>query len=188
MNLITILLLAISLAADAFAVSVATGISEKKVSFKNAIKMSFGFWFFQALMPIIWFFLAGFFSEIIRDYDHWIAFILLTYIGGNMASSGWKGSDMNIQSSKNTFGWKSVFILSVATSIDALAVGVSLTASISNIWIPALFIGVITFFLSFLGIEFGKKWGTKIGNRAEIIGGCILILIGCNILREHLIG
>lgn len=187
MTSFTLIFLAFSLASDAFAVAIATGISEKKITLKNALKMSFWFWFFQAFMPIIWFFLAELFSEQISSYDHWIAFILLTCIGINLILSGWKASDTKQIESKNTFGWKTLFLLSLATSIDALAVWISLTASVSSIWTPALFIGVITFLLSFLGIEFGKKWGERIGNRAEIVGGCILIIIACNILREHML-
>lgn len=184
MNILTLLLLSTSLAADAFAVSVATGISEKKISLKNALKMSFSFGFFQAMMPILGFFLAGIFFVYIQNFTHWIAFFLLVYIGGNMIREG-LNTDASEEKNKNTFSLRSILLLSIATSIDALAVGVSLRATTPDIWSPAIMIGMVTFFLSFLGIEFGKKWGTKIGKRAEIIGGSILILIGFKMLLDH---
>ncbi len=186
MSFITLLFLALSLSADAFAVAVATGISQKSIKISEAIKMAFSFWFFQALMPIIGFFLASIFSEYITSYDHWIAFFLLWYIGWNMIYEWWKWNDETIEE-KNVFGLKSLITLGIATSIDALAVGVSLTASTQDILFPALMIGLVTFLFSYLGVEFGKKWGNHVGSRSEIIGGLILIGIGTKILIEHLI-
>lgn len=185
MSFITVLLLAISLSADAFAVAVGTGISQKNIRIKQALLMAFSFWFFQALMPIIWFYLASLFASLITDYDHWIAFVLLGYIGVNMIYEGWKWGG-NEEEKKDVFSLKSLIILGVATSIDALAVGISLTASTENIFYPALVIGIITFVASYIGLGFGKKFWHHIGSRSEIIGGLILIGIGTNILIEHI--
>ncbi len=185
MSSITILFIALSLAADAFAVSVVAGISEKKIHIQNALKMAWIFGFFQAIMPVIGFTFASFFSSSIEHYDHWIAFILLSYIGANMSYEWWKwwGEEKIIE---NRFGYKSLIMLGIATSIDALAVGISLTATTDSIVIPAIIIGIVTFLLSFLGIEFWKKWWEKIGKYAEIIGGFILVTIGIKILIEHI--
>lgn len=184
MSFFTIILLALSLSADAFAVAVGTGISQNKIQKKQSLSMAFSFGFFQAIMPIIGFFAASLFAKQIMDYDHWIAFVLLGYIGGNMAYEWWKPDDA--EEKKDMFTLRSLITLGIATSIDALAIGVWLTASTDDIFVPAIFIGITTFILSFIGIEFGKKFGQKIGSRAEIIGGLILIGIGTNILIEHL--
>lgn len=186
MSFITVLLLALSLSADAFAVAVGTGISNKKITTKEATSMAFSFGFFQALMPIIWFYLASLFASIITSYDHWIAFLLLGGIGINMIIEGWNWEDEELGEKKNVFALKSLITLGVATSIDALAVGVSLTAATDNIWYPALMIGMITFVTSYIGLGFGKKFWHHIGSRSEIIGGLILVGIGINILIEHI--
>jgi putative Mn2+ efflux pump MntP len=185
MSYIAIILLAFSVAADAFAVSVATGISERKIRKQDAFRMAFSFWLFQAVMPIIGFMVASMFARVIGAYDHWIAFGLLLYIGGNMTYEWWRRDDEN-KEVKNTFSIQSLIILGIATSIDALAVGVSLTATTDNILLPALCIGGVTFVLSFIGVEFGKRWWEQIGKNAEIIGGLVLIGIGTKILISHL--
>jgi putative Mn2+ efflux pump MntP len=186
MAFLTLLLLAISLSADAFAVAVGTGISQRHIRSRDALQMAFSFGFFQAIMPIIGFAVASLFAEQIMDYDHWIAFLLLGYIGANMIHEWWS-SESEWGQERDVFSIRSLIVLGVATSIDALAVGVSLTASVTSIYFPALMIGVITFVLSWVGIEFGKKWWAKIWKNAEIVGGLILIGIGTKILIEHLI-
>ena len=187
MSLITIFFLALSLSADAFAVAVATGISQSTIRTKQAISMAFSFGFFQAVMPIIGFLLASLFAEQIMGYSHWIAFVLLGYIGGNMVYAGWQWADEGAVA-KDVFSLRSLVTLGIATSIDALAVGVSLTASTTDIYLPALMIGVVTLIASYIGLEFGKRWGHHIGSRSEIIWGLILIAIGTRILIEHLMG
>ncbi len=187
MSIVTIFLLSFSLAADAFAVAIWAGIIHKKVNIRESISMAFSFGFFQALMPILWFLLASIFAKQIMEYDHWIAFFLLGYIGWNMISA-WYSKDEDQKLDKNIFWIKSLLILGIATSIDALAVGVSLTASTDDIYIPAMTIWVTTFVLSFIWVRFGSKFWDKIWSKAEIIGGAILIMIGTKILIEHLLG
>lgn len=186
MSLLTIFLLALSLSADAFAVAIATGISQQPVRTKQALSMAFSFGFFQAIMPIMGFLLASLFAKQIMSYDHWIAFILLAYIGGNMIYAGWQWADKGIIT-KDVFLFRSLVTLGIATSIDALAVGVSLTGNTTDIYLPALIIGVMTFIISYIGLEFGKRWGFYIGSRSEMIWGLILIGIGTHIFIEHLI-
>ncbi len=185
MSFVTILLLALSLSADAFAVAIGTGITQDKVHKKQAISMAMTFGVFQAMMPIIGFYLASLFSSVMNSYDHWIAFILLGYIGSNMIYDGWKRWDKD-NIGKNIFSIRSLLILGIATSIDALAVWISLTASTSDILFPASIIGIVTFIMTYLGVNFGKKFAKHMGSRAEIIGWLILIGIGIKILIEHL--
>lgn len=185
MNFFQLILLSFSLSADAFAVAVGTGVSRKTILFRQALLMALCFGMFQAIMPIIGYSLASLFSQIITAYDHWIAFLLLGYLGGNMMYAGWKCSD-DEEEKRDIFSLGSLITLGIATSIDALAVGVSLVATEKSIFFPAFIIGIITFVLSFIGVAFGKKFGKHIGSRAEILGGCILIGIGTKILIEHL--
>ena len=180
----TIILLALSLSADAFAVSLTAGVSEKQINSKQAIKMALSFWIFQAIMPIFWFLLASLFSSELLSYNYWIAFILLSYIWINMIKEGFVWWD---ESNKkwNIFALKSLITLWIATSIDALAVWVSLTATTQNIYIPALFIWIITFIVSYIWVEFWKKFSNTIWSKSEILGWLILIWIWINILINH---
>lgn len=162
------LLVAIGLAADAFAVSVATGISEKRVPLKHALTMSLSFGIFQAGMPVAGYLLASVFHDIISAYAHWIAFVLLAFIGGKMIYEGFDSGEEERE--KNIFSFGSILMLSLATSLDALAVGISYAALGESITAPAIAIGIVTFVLSFLGIEFGKRFGAAIGSKAEIVG------------------
>ncbi|MBX9809231.1 manganese efflux pump MntP family protein [Candidatus Gracilibacteria bacterium] len=185
MSLITNFLLALSVSADAFAVAIGAGISHKYIKITQALGMAFSFGCFQAIMPIIGFQVTTLFPDVIKSYDHWIAFFLLGYIGWNMMAAGYI-SNKEEKVDKNIFGFKSLLILGIATSIDALAVGASLTASTDNIYIPASIIGLITFIATFIGVKFGSKFSEKIGSRSEIVGGFILIVIGTKILIDHL--
>jgi putative Mn2+ efflux pump MntP len=186
MHITELILLSLSLAADAFAVAIWAGITEKKNTLKKALLMAISFGVFQAVMPIIGFMGASLFSEIIKNYDHWIAFVLLWYLGVNMIYS-WIKWEEDIQEIKNIFSWKSIITLSFATSIDALAVWVSLTATEDNsILLTALSIWLITFLLSFIWVEFWKKFWNHIGKNAEIAWWIILIFIGTKILISHI--
>lgn len=183
MSILSLFFLALSLAADAFAVALGIWMSRQKILMRQALMMAWCFGIFQAIMPILGYSLASLFSEIIRDYDHWIAFILLGYIWGNMIYSGLKKEEESLE--KDVFSLRSLLTLGIATSIDALAVWVSLTATEESIYFPALVIGIITFVASFIALESGKRLSDKLGSYAEVCGGAILIGIGINILIEH---
>lgn len=147
---------------------------------------SCGIWFggFQALMPLIGFFLGTLFSAAIEVFDHWIAFGLLALIGINMLREAFSKEE---DESNGDFGFKTMFVMAIATSIDALAVGVSMAlAGNVNIWIAITLIGVITFLTSALGVKIGNIFGDRFEKKAEIAGGVILILLGFKILLEHL--
>ncbi len=186
MSLFIIILIALSLSADAFAVAVGAGIVQKHLRQKDAWSMAISFGVFQALMPMIGFEAALFLPEAIKHYNFWIAFVILAYLGAKMAYEGWSGDDGG-EKEKDIFGLQSLLILGIATSIDALAVGVSLTATTESILLPAVIIGIVTFILTYIGVYFGKSLGTHMGSRAEIIGGVVLIGIGCKILIEGIL-
>jgi putative Mn2+ efflux pump MntP len=184
MNMITILFIAFGLAMDAFAVSITNGITIKHQRINNALKIGIFFGSFQALMPLIgW--LAGLrLRDFISGFDHWVAFGLLSLIGGKMIYESTKiGDDKEIRS-LNLFV---LLLLSIATSIDALAVGLSFAFLKISIATPIIVIGIVTFILSFLGVLVGNKLGHFFENKMEILGGLILIGIGIKILIEHLV-
>lgn len=184
MNLIEILLISISVAADAFAVSVCKGLSLKKIKIKDAFKIGIWFGFFQTLMPTIGFFLGDIFESIVTNIDHWIAFILLAFIGGKMVFESFSHEE-KINSELNFY---TMLILSIATSIDALVIGVAYVCAYGskNAIITFSMIGIVTFILSVFGVYIGNKFGNKHKNVAEFTGGIILILLGIEILFEHL--
>lgn len=183
MKFIELFLIAVSLAMDAFAVSVGKGFTLKRVLPRHAL--SAGLWFggFQALMPIIGFFLGSSFAHIVERIDHWIAFGLLALIGINMIRETLSGDDDKLDSD---FGFRTMIVMAIATSIDALTVGVSMAFLRVDIWIAAAVIGVVTFALSAVGVSLGCKFGAKVGSRAGIVGGVVLICLGIKILIEHL--
>ena len=183
MGLIEIIFIGIGLAMDAFAVSVCKGLSMKKINWKNAIIIAIYFGIFQALMPVVGYFLGTAFSSIVESVDHWIAFILLAAIGGNMIK---ESTDDEEEKRNDNVDFKTMIILAIATSIDALAVGVTFAFFKVNLVLAIILIGIITFALSILGVIIGNKFGDKLQNKAELTGGVILILIGLKILLEHL--
>lgn len=179
-----LLLLGVGLSMDAFAVSVCKGLAMKKATLKA--ELTCGVWFggFQALMPLIGFFLGTLFADAIQAFDHWIAFGLLALIGGNMLKEAFGDEEENADADLSV---KTMFLMAVATSIDALAVGISLAmAGNVNIWIAISLIGVTTFLLSAAGVAVGNIFGSRYEKKAEIAGGIILILLGVKILLEHL--
>ncbi len=178
MGIIELLLLAIGVSMDAFAVSICRGVKLKEVKLKHSLEVGLYFGGFQALMPIIGYFIGGQFYDLIKSLDHWISFFLLGFIGLKMLKESFD-CDENDES-------QSMLILSIATSVDALAVGISLALLNINIIVAALFIGITTFTFSIIGINIGTKFGIKYKSKAEIMGGIILIGIGFNILIEHL--
>ena len=183
MSFITILSIAIALSMDAFSVSICKGLTTKKFSIKTAVLCGLWFGGFQALMPVIGYFLGVQFESLITNIDHWIAFGLLFLIGVNMIREAF-GDEKDEKSSNNDT--KTMFLLAIATSIDALAVGVTFAFLQVGIWKAILIIGITTFVFSFTGIAIGNFFGSKYSKPASIIGGVILILIGTKILLEHL--
>ena len=185
MGLAELFILAVGLSMDAFAVSVCKGLSAGRVRFKHMLACGAWFGGFQALMPLIGYLLGVRFQKFIVSFDHWIAFVLLGIIGANMIREA-LGKDDGDDDIPAAFGPKSMFPLAVATSIDALAVGVTFAFLQVKI-VPAVsFIGVITFVLSGIGVKAGGFLGMKWKKRAEFAGGVILVLIGLKILIEHL--
>ena len=179
-----LLLLAVGLSMDAFAVSICKGLAMKKATLKA--ELTCGVWFggFQALMPMIGFFLGTLFAEAIQAFDHWVAFGLLVLIGANMLKEAFSQEEETADADLSV---KTMFLMAVATSIDALAVGISLAmAGGVNIWLAALFIGICTCLLSAAGVKIGNVFGSRYEKKAQVAGGVILILLGIKILLEHL--
>lgn len=176
-------ILAVGLSMDAFAVSICKGLSLGNIKVKHMCIAGAWFGGFQALMPLIGYFLGSFFAESITKYSHWIAFILLLYLGVSMMK---ESMDKEVEELDNCMDIKTMFLLAVATSIDALAVGVTF-AFLEVAIVPAIsFIGVVTFVCSAVGVKIGSLFGTKYKSKAELFGGLVLVLIGVKILLEGL--
>ena len=191
MGFIELFLLGVGLSMDAFAVSVCKGLAMKKATLKS--QMTCGLWFggFQALMPLIGFFLGAMFADAIKAFDHWIAFGLLALIGANMLKEALEKDCDCCEEHNADMSVKTMFVMAVATSIDALAVGISLAMANTaespvNIWEAIALIGVTTCALSALGVKIGNIFGSRYEKKAEFAGGVILILLGLKILLEHL--
>lgn len=183
MTLFEIILIAVGLAMDALAVSICKGLSMRSFNLKNGLIIGFYFGIFQALMPLVGYLLGTTFSELVVSIDHWIAFILLSIIGLKMINDSLK----NEENDKNDkLDMKTMIVLAIATSIDALAIGITLAFFEISIVKAISIIGFITFTISFIGVIIGNKFGDKFQGKAEIIGGGILVLIGLKILLEHL--
>lgn len=186
MGFLELVVLAVGLSMDAFAVSICKGLSMKKASWKGMLVCGVWFGGFQALMPLIGFFLGSLFASTIVAVDHWIAFGLLALLGINMIREAFK-SEENEEECDADLSVKTMFTMAVATSIDALAVGISLAmAGGVNIWSAISLIGVTTFVLSGVGVKIGSIFGDKFEKKAQVMGGIILIALGTKILIEHL--
>jgi putative Mn2+ efflux pump MntP len=186
MGIIELLLLAVSLSMDAFAVSICKGLASDRVTAWQTCKVGLWFGGFQALMPAIGFFLGSTFEQYITAFDHWIAFILLALIGANMVK---ESRSQEAESTDASVAWRAMLPLAVATSIDALAVGVTfafLIDSMAYLAFALALIGVTTFVISVIGVRVGRLVGARFQARAEFAGGVVLILIGLKILLEHL--
>ena len=194
MGFLSIFMTGIGLSMDAFAVSLAKGICLKKDEFKYSFRVALFFGGFQALMPLLGWWFGRYFESYIKSFDHWIAFILLGLIGGKMLIESIKdiksGGETNIKTECeiDEFSYKKLIILAIATSIDALAVGISFAVLNVSIIPSIITIGITTFVLSFFAVFLGKKLGEYMQNYAELLGGIILIFIGAKILIEHLSG
>ncbi len=183
MGLLELFILAVGLSMDAFAVSVCKGLAMPKITVKKAAVVGIWFGGFQALMPALGYLLGSQFKNSITAIDHWIAFILLGIIGGNMIREACPGE---CEKENDSLDIKTMFLLAVATSIDALAVGITFAFLKVNIAAAVSFIGVTTFVISAAGVKIGNIFGTKYKSKAELAGGIILILLGLKILLEHL--
>lgn len=183
MSLFTLFVTAVGLSMDAFAVSICKGLAMKKLSWKKALIIGLWFGGFQALMPTIGYFLGTRFESYVTAIDHWIAFALLVLIGANMIKEALSKEE---DETNDSIDIKTMFLLAVATSIDALAVGVTYAFLQVRIVPAVTFIGVITFSLSVAGVKIGNVFSLKYKSKAEITGGVILILMGTKILLEHL--
>lgn len=186
MGIVELVLIGVGLAMDAFAVSVCKGLSMKKINWKKAAIIALYFGAFQALMPLLGYLLGTGFSEIIKKFDYLIAFGLLVFIGLNMIKESFSNEEEGCEKCENDdIKFKSMIGLAVATSIDALAVGVTFAFMNINIIEAIIIIGGITFLISILGVILGNIFGDKFKNKAELLGGAILILIGLKILLAH---
>ena len=185
MSFIELFVLSAGLAMDAFAVAISKGLSIKKFALKNALIVGLYFGIFQALMPYIGYLLGSQFESKIKAIDHWIAFILLVIIGGNMIREAF--SDDTDEDHDSSLSFRSMFPLAIATSIDALAAGITFAFLQINIIYAITTIGLCTFIISVAGVKIGNVFGTKYSSKAELAGGIVLILIGIKILIEHLI-
>ena len=183
MEIYEILLIGIGLAMDAFAVSICKGLSMEKMNWKNVVIIALYFGVFQALMPLIGYFLGMTFESIVTTFDHWVAFALLTLIGGGMIKESFDDED---DKKNDKVDFKTMVVLAIATSIDALAIGITFAFFDVNIVLAVSIIGIITFIISVLGVKIGNRFGDKYQNKAQLMGGIILVLLGFKILLEHL--
>ncbi len=184
MALLDVLLIAVGLAMDACVVSAGAGATGRSSGHGASFRLGFNFGMFQFLMPIVGWFVGSTVAGAIASVDHWIAFGLLAIVGGRMIQGG-LNPDENRETSDPSRGWTLIF-LSIATSIDALAVGFSLAMIGVDIWFPAVIIGLVTAAMSVMGLQLGARLGTRFGNRMEILGGVILFMVGLRILVDHL--
>jgi putative Mn2+ efflux pump MntP len=182
MGVIELLLISVGLAMDAFAVSVGKGMTLTQVRPRHALTAGAWFGAFQALMPIIGYFVGRSFASYVASVDHWIAFGLLILIGANMIREAVWGDDEEID---GNFGFRTMLLMAIATSIDAMAVGISMAFLDVDIWMSALVIGVVTLSLSAVGVYLGSLFGSRLGSKAGVVGGLILIAIGIKIVIEH---
>lgn len=185
MQLYELILISAALAMDACAVSICKGLSMRKLNYVHGLVISLSFGFFQALMPAVGWVLGSRFEKYIVSTDHWIAFILLGFLGTKMLIEAF-AQDEEIIKKESMLDLKELFILSVATSIDALAAGITFACLDVNIISSVLIIGILTFAFCFIGVIVGNKFGSRYKSKAEIAGGTVLILIGLKILLEHL--
>lgn len=183
MSLLTLFITAVGLSMDAFAVAICKGLAMKKLSLKKALIIGLWFGGFQALMPTVGYLLGTRFESYVTSIDHWIAFVLLALIGANMVKEALSKEE---DSANDATDLKTMFLLAVATSIDALAVGVTYAFLQVEIVPAVAFIGIITFTLSLVGVKIGNVFGLKYKAKAELAGGIILIVMGIKILLEHL--
>lgn len=186
MGITELVLLSVGLAMDAFSVSVCKGLSMKKLSYRDGLVIALFFGIFQAGMPLIGYFLGSRFADYISSFSHWVAFVLLGVIGGKMIFEALHDEDETDEKVGFTLKIGELFVLAIATSIDALAVGIVFAAEGAHLALSVTMIGAITFALSFVGVVIGNKFGSRYEKKAEIAGGLILVLIGIKLLLDGL--
>ena len=187
MTIAELIFIAVGLSMDAFAVAICKGLCTEKVKIKHMAITGAWFGGFQGLMPLIGFLLGSAFAKYIEPVDHWIAFLLLGLLGANMIKESFSKEEEACDVNSSSFGFKVMLVMAVATSIDALAVGITFALLPNvNIWVAIGSIGVITFILSAIGVKIGSVFGAKNKKYAELLGGIVLVLIGLKILLEHL--
>lgn len=184
MSLLTVFLLAVALGVDAFSVAIGIGAANHKKSWGPVWRLSVAFGLFQFMMPLVGWLAGSTVAEMIRAFDHWIAFALLALVGGKMIREGLE-KESDEESVDQTQGWP-LLLLSIATSIDALAVGFSFSLLKTAVFFPAVIIGVVCFFMTAVGMIFGEGLAKLFGKKVEILGGVVLIAIGIKILLDHL--
>ncbi len=184
MGFVEIFTIAIALSMDAFAIAICKGLSVKKAEIKHIMSAALWFGGAQALMPVLGYFFGYSFKGVVESFDHWIAFVLLTLIGANMIREAVKG----VEELNNSFTFKTMLPLAIASSIDALTVGVTFAFDNVNILFAAPLIGVTTFTLSAVGVKLGNRLGERYSSKAELVGGIVLILIAVKILVTDLFG
>jgi putative Mn2+ efflux pump MntP len=185
MDFVSVLLIALGLAMDAFAVALSVGTTRQDIWFRPGFRLSFHFGLFQFMMPILGWLAGATIARFIERWDHWIAFVLLAYIGGKMVKESFGDGEAH-HGPDPTRRWTLV-MLAIATSIDALAVGLSLAMIKVNILYPSLVIGMVAALMTALGLALGKRLGSQFGKRMELVGGLILIGIGLRVLLSHLV-
>jgi putative Mn2+ efflux pump MntP len=186
MSLAEIVLIAIGLSMDAFAVSITLGLSVKRPTVKEILTPGLFFGFFQALMPAAGYFAGAYFVNKIQNLDHWIAFVLLGFIGGKMIKESLSKNNETKEQNKNSFQFIKMLILAIATSIDALAIGITFAFLKVNITRAIIITGITTFSISMGGVKIGNLFGIKLKSKAEFLGGAVLIILGIKIVIEHI--
>lgn len=184
-DLLSILLLSIGLAMDAFSVALVAGFGLGKIEKMDMVKVSITFGFAHVLMPIIGWGIGSTIIDFVQQWDHWVAFLLLAFIGGKMVKEGLDDSSDEIESS-DLLTWSGLILFTVAVSIDALAVGLSFSLQNASVLVPSLVIGFGTVVFTYIGLNIGGKVGSRFGKRAQVLGGIILIIIGLNIVLKHI--
>lgn len=184
MSFVEVFLIGVGLAMDAFAVSICKGLSIKKITYKKVITIALYFSIFQALMPLIGYLVGSTFESLITAIDHWLAFFLLSIIGINMLKESKNKNSDNIN---DKVDFKTMFVLAIATSIDALTIGITFAFLKTNIINNILTIGITTFIITFFGAIVGNRFGSKYEKKSQILGGIILVLMGLKILIDHLL-
>jgi putative Mn2+ efflux pump MntP len=184
MDLYTLILLSVGLAMDAFSIALVAGFGLGKVKLADSLKVSGTFSVAHIVMPVLGWFLGSTVIDLISKWDHWIAFVLLAFVGGKMLMEGLDEDAEDINAS-DLLGFTSLLMFTVAVSIDALAVGLSFSVQNLSIWVPSLYMGAGTLVFTFVGLNIGNKTGQRFGKKAQVFGGLVLILIGLRIVLAH---